>query len=322
MKRKILAILLVTALALVMVAACDDGGAARQPGDSARGMFITQSLTNASQAFSADEFQRLAGEFNIEMTIAGGDVNDNIASIERAIADGFDAIFINPNDIMAVIPALERAREAGIIVGLFSSQPPEGMAESYPYDFFAGSDDVRGGIQAGEFVSQQFPNGANFVEVGGQAGHIAAVSRHDGFRIGKNDNIVELASQFVSGPWESGEARDIMENFLVMYGDQIDIVWCHWDNGASGVIEAVVAAGIDPKDIFIIGYDGNSTGYQQVKDGLQALSVGQSFTNMARESLRMARTMLDGGTISDKLNWIPVDMVTADTIDSFPWPAW
>ena len=157
MKKRILAILLAVALVAVFVAACDDSGTPeRQPGESARGMFVTQSLTNASQAFSADEFQRLAGEFNIEMTIAGGDVNDNIASIERAIADGFDAIFINPNDIMAVIPALERAREAGIIVGLFSSQPPEGMAESYPYDFFAGSDDVLGGIQAGEFVSSQF----------------------------------------------------------------------------------------------------------------------------------------------------------------------
>jgi len=319
MKRKILAILLVTALALVMVAACGDDTPERQPGDPARGIFITQSLTNASQAFSASEFERLMGNHNIELSIAGGDVDDNIASIERAIADNMDVIFINPNDIEAVVPALARAREAGIIVGLFSSQPPR---PDYPFDFFAGSDDVLGGIQAGEFVSTQFPNGANFVEVGGQAGHIAATSRHDGFRMGIAANIIELDSQFVPGPWVAAEARAIMEDFLVMYGDQIDIVWCHWDHGAGGVIEAVQAAGIDPTSIFIIGYDGNSTGYQQVQDGLQALSVGQSFTNMALESLKMARIMLDGGTIADPINWVPVDMVTRDTINSFPWPAW
>ena len=321
MKKRVLAILLVTAFALVMVAACGDDTPERQAGDSARGIFITQSLTNASQAFSASEFERLMGGYNIELSIAGGDVDDNIASIERAIADNMDVIFINPNDIYAVIPALERAREAGIIVGLVSSQPPEDTPD-YPFDFFAGSDDVLGGIQAGQFVSSQFPNGANFVEVGGQAGHIAATSRHDGFRQGIAANIIELDSQFVPGPWVADEARGIMEDFIVMYGDQIDIVWCHWDHGAGGVIEAVIAAGIDPTDIFIIGYDGNSTGYQQVQDGLQALSVGQSFTNMALESLRMARTMLDGGTVSNKLNWIPVDMVTLDTIDTFPWPAW
>jgi len=110
-----------------------------------------------------------------------------------------------------------------------------------------------------------------------------------------------------------------MEGFLVQF-DNIDIVWCHWDNGASGVIEAAQAAGrLD--EIFIIGYDGNSTGYQQVKDGVQALSVGQSFTNMADKSLELARKMLDGGTV-EKINWIPVDMVTLETLNDFPWPAW
>jgi len=318
MKKRILAIVLALTLVVAFVAACgDDGKAARQPGDSARGIFITQDLSNASQNFSADEFKRLMGNYNIELQIAGGDVADNNRNIDLAIAEKMDVIFINPNDIEAVIPGLTRAREAGIIVGLFSSQPPDEV--NYPYDFFAGSDDYLGGIQAGEFVSKQFPNGANFVEVGGQAGHIAATKRYDGFRDGIAANINELASQFVPGPWQTDEARTIMEGFLVQF-DNIDIVWCHWDNGASGVIEAAQAAGrLD--EIFIIGYDGNSTGYQQVKDGVQALSVGQSFTNMATKSLENARAMLDGKSV-EKINWIPVDMVTLDSLNSFPWPAW
>jgi len=328
MKKRILAILLALVLVVAFVAACNgdnDAPAADEPAadDTMRGIFITQDLSNASQAFSANEFTRIMGDFDAEVIIAGGDVADNIANIERAIADGLDFIFINPNDIYAIIPALERAREEGIIVGLFSSQPPADVPD-YPFDFFAGSDDVLGGIQAGEFVMTQFPDGANFVEIGGQAGHIAATSRHDGFREGIDTSlIIELDSQFVSGPWVADEARDIMEDFIVMYGDQIDIVWTHWDHGASGVIEAVLAAGIDPADIFIIGYDGNSTGYQQVLDGYQALSVGQSFTNMAMESLRMARILFDGGTLAQGyLNWVPVDMVTIDTIHDFPWPEW
>ncbi|MCL2424974.1 MAG: sugar ABC transporter substrate-binding protein [Oscillospiraceae bacterium] len=331
MKKRILAILVALVLVFAFIAACADEPATEAPatdvetpaaGDTMRGIFITQDLSNASQAFSASEFERLMGDFDAEVIIAGGDVADNIANIERAIAENLDFIFINPNDILAIIPALERAREEGIIVGLFSSQPPEDVPD-YPFDFFAGSDDVLGGIQAGEFVMTQFPDGANFVEVGGQAGHIAAVSRHDGFRQGIDTSlIIELDYRFVTGPWEAAEARSIMEDFLVMYGDEIDIVWTHWDNGASGVIEAVLAAGIDPTDIFIIGYDGNSVGYQQVLDGYQALSVGQSFTNMASESLRMARVMFDGGTITERLNWVPVDMVTIDSIHDFPWPEW
>jgi len=321
MKKRILAIFFALVLMFALVAACDSGGSGSGSSDgTARGIFITQDLSNASQNFSADEFKRLMGNYNIELQIAGGDVADNNRNIDLAIAEGMDVIFINPNDIEAVIPGLTRAREAGILVGLFSSQPTD--ENTYPFDFFAGSDDLLGGIQAGEFVSTQFPNGATFVEVGGQAGHIAATKRHDGFRQGIDSNIIELDSQFVPGPWQTDEARTIMEGFLVAY-DNIDIVWCHWDNGASGVIEAARAAGrLD--EIFIIGYDGNSTGYQQVKDGDQALSVGQSFTNMADKSLELARKMLDGGTLSasEKMSWIPVDMVTLETIDSFPWPAW
>jgi len=320
MKKRILAILLAVALVTVLAAACgDSGGAERQPGDSARAMFITQAMSNPSQAFSWKEFQRLMGDFNIEMTQRSGEneVAVEIAGIEEAIDEGYDVIFINPSNIDAVIPALTRASEAGIIIGMFSSELPE--EHQNIRDFFCGSDDFEGGKLAGQFVSERFPNGANFVEVGGQAGHDAQIKRHDGFRAGIAANIIELGSQNCPGGWNAHEARAIMEDFLVQFGDDIDIVWCHWDNGASAVIEAAQAAGRN--DIFIIGVDGNSTGYQQVKDGTQALSVGQSFTNMARQSLQNARTMLDGGTVP-AVNIIPMDMVTIENVNDLPWPEW
>jgi len=320
MKKRILAILLAAALVVVFVTACDGGGKAeRQPGDPAKAMFITQAMSNPSQAFSWKEFQRLTGDYNIEMIQVSGEneVAVEIGGIEQAIAEEFDVIFINPSNIDAVIPALTRAKEAGIIIGMFSSElPPE---HQNIRDFFCGSDDFEGGKLAGEFVSARFPDGANFVEVGGQAGHDAQIKRHDGFRAGKASNIVELGSQNCPGGWNAHEARTIMEDFLIAHGDEIDIVWCHWDNGASAVIEAAQAAGRN--DIFIIGVDGNSTGYQQVKDGTQALSVGQSFTNMAKQSLQNARTLLDGGSV-DAVNIIPMDMVTLDNVETLPWPEW
>ena len=320
MKKRILAILLAVTLVVVLAAACGGGGQAeRQPGDPARAMFVTQSMSNPSQAFSWKEFQRLTGEYNIEMIQVSGnnEVAVEIAGIEQAIAEGYDVIFCNPSNIDAVIEPLRRAREAGIIVGMFSSQLPAEAEDAM--DFFCGSDDFEGGKLAGEFVSAAFPNGANFVEVGGQAGHAAQIKRHDGFRAGIAANIIELGSQNCPGGWEPHEARGIMEDFLTQFGDDIDIVWCHWDNGASAVIEAAQAAGRN--DIFIIGVDGNSTGYQQVVDGTQALSVGQSFTNMARQSLINARTILDGGSVP-KINIIPMDMVTLDNVNTLPWPEW
>jgi len=239
------------------------------------------------------------------------------AGIETCIAEGYDAIFINPSSIESIIPALMQAREAGLVIGMFSSELPPEYQDLR--DFFCGSDDYLGGELAGKFVSDRFPNGANFVEVGGQAGHDAQIKRTNGFRAGIASNIKELDAQNCPNGWNAHEALAITEDFITKYGDQIDIVWCHWDNGASAVIEALHNAGM--YDVFVIGVDGNSTGYQQVKDGLQALSVGQSFTNMAKKSLENAKTMLDGGSVPGH-NDIPMDMVTLDNIDSLPWPAW
>jgi len=73
--------------------------------------------------------------------------------------------------------------------------------------------------------------------------------------------------------------------------------------------------------VFIIGVDGNSTGYQQVEDGDQALSVGRSFTNMVRKSLENARILAGGGTVPEH-NIIPMDMVTLDKFELLPWLDW
>ena len=299
------------------------GGAATEPPASGdrilRAAFVTQAMSNESQAFSWREFQRLAPEHGFEMSVFAGE-NEPAVEFEgvmTAIAEGFDAVFVNPSDYNAILPAMRQAHDAGLVVGFFSTIPEE---EHHNFiHFFVGSDDFLGGVQAGEFVSQNFPGGANFVEVGGQAGHSAAMARHLGFQEGIADNIVMLDSQFAPTGWNTHEALAIMEDFIVRFGDQIDIVWCHWDNGASGVIDALQAAGRD--DVFVIGVDGNRTGYAQVRAGTQALSVGQSFTNMADESLRLARIIIEGGTVQLE-NFIPLDMVTIETIDTFVEPDW
>jgi len=234
-----------------------------------------------------------------------------------AIRDGYNIIFCNPSDTTAIIEPLRRAREAGIIVGMISSQLPEGGEDAM--DFFVGTDDFAGSMLAGQLVSEAFPNGANFVEVGGPAGTAAQIKRSDGFRVGIAENIVELGARNSSAGWETQEAKAIMEEFLATHGNAIDIVWCHWDDGATGVIEAANAAG--RSDLFIIGVGGNKTGFEQVKASTQALSVGQNYTSIVTQALDNARTLLDGGTVP-VINIIPMEMVTIDNVNVLPWPEW
>jgi ribose transport system substrate-binding protein len=276
-------------------------------------------MSNASQAFSWKEFQRLAPEYGFQMRVFAGENEPavEVAGIEQAIAERYDAVFINPSNIESIIPAITRAKQAGVIIGMFSSElPPEYQNLR---DFFCGSDDFEGAKQAGEFVTKNFPGGAAFVEVGGQAGHDAQFKRYDGFRAGISSNIRILGSQNCPTGWNPHEAQAIMEDFITRFGSQIQGVFCHWDNGATGVIQALQSAGM--RNVFVIGVDGNQTGYAQVRAGTQALSVGQSFTNMARQSLQNAKDMKEGKRVP-AVNIIPLDMVTRETIDSFPPPEW
>ncbi len=63
----------------------------------------------------------------------------------------------------------------------------------------------------------------------------------------------------------------------------------------TGIIQAMQSSNLDPASIFSVGVDGNRAGYDQVKDGDQSLSLAQDFEVITKESLRLARIVLEGG---------------------------
>ncbi|HAX40848.1 MAG TPA: hypothetical protein DCY10_08250, partial [Clostridiales bacterium] len=315
--------ILVLLMALMMVFgvfACKPAASTETaaPADAAKtykAAFITQALSNESQAYAWKQFQQYAGEYGFVMDVFEGqnDVQNEAKAVSTCIAQGYDAIFINPSDINAIVPSLMEAKEAGVIVGMFSSDLP---AESQQYrDFFCGVDDTMAGQTGGQAFVDHFPDGATIVEIGGQAGHDAQIKRAGGFRKAiEGTNITLLDSQNCSG-WVTADAMAIMEDFIVKYGDQIQGVFCHWDNGAAGIIQALKNANMN--DVYLVAVDGCRAGYDQVKAGTQAVSIGQSFTNMAIQSLKCAQAKLTGGTY-EAVNFIPLDVVTKENVEVLP----
>ena len=319
--------ILVLLLALMMVvgvfackpAATTDTAAPADGAKTYKAAFITQALSNESQAYAWKQFQQYCGEYGFTMDVFEGqnDVQNEAKAVSTCIAQGYDAIFINPSDINAIVPSLMEAKDAGVIVGMFSSDLP---AESQQYrDFFCGVDDTMAGQTAAQAFIDHFPDGATIVEVGGQAGHDAQIKRHDGFVKGiEGSKITLLDSQNCSG-WVTADAMAIMEDFIVKYGDQIQGVFCHWDNGATGIIEALKNANMN--DVYLVAVDGCRAGYDQVKAGTQSVSIGQSFTNMAIQSLKCAQAKLTGQAF-EAVNFIPLDTVTKENVETLPYPEW
>jgi len=283
--------------------------------------FIISNMANESQAFSAKQFLKYGSEYGFDMYTfdAKGDTQAESQIVTNCIAQKFKVIFTNPNDINAIVPSLIKAKQAGIIVGMFSSDL---AAANQKYrDFYAGVNDTMAGQQAAAAFKKQFPNGAKIVEIGGQSGHDAQIKRHDGFNSAIKGSNIQVIDYKACTQWSTSEALTIMENMIVKYGKDIQGVFVHWDNGATGVIQAAKAANI--KGLFIVGVDGNRAGYVQVQSGDQTVSIAQDFTVMTKKDLELGKAVLAGKKV-DPINFVPLTVVDKALIASggFDSPEW
>jgi len=283
--------------------------------------FVISNAANESQAFSSKQFLKFGSQYGFDMYTfdAKGDTQAESQIVTNCIAQKFKVIFLNPNDISAIVPAIIKAKQAGLIVGMFSSDL---AAENQKYrDFYAGVNDTMAGQQAAQAFIKHFPDGAKIVEIGGQAGHDAQIKRHDGFNgaQGIKGSTIQVLDYKACQQWATDQAQAIMEDDIVKFGTDIQGVFVHWDNGATGVIQAAKAAGI--KGLFIVGVDGNRAGYYQVQSGDQAVSIAQDFVLMTKTDLGLARDVLAGKMVKP-INYVPLFVVDKNSIASFDPPEW
>lgn len=325
-KRSLFNPLAVLILASIILAACAtpaaEAPAAEEAAPAAEGnrtmVFIPGSLSNPSQAFGWKMFQKHAAEYNFDVSVLDGkaDVQEQTKAINNAVAQGVDFLMVNPNDALAVVPALKEARAAGVVVGLFMvTGDPDSS------DFFVSVDDTQAGEVVVQGILELFPDGATGVEIGGQAGHDAAIKRHDGFQKALEAYpSIKVLDYKNPQAWDAAQAQTIAEDMITKYGDEIEFIFCHWDNGATGVINALTAAGMT--DVLVFGIDGNSVAFDQVKSWKNYNSIMQNVETIVMKSLEMGNLFLDKDPAAKHDVFVPFDLVTKETIDNFTPPEW
>lgn len=283
-------------------------------------VFIVGDMSNESQVFAANKFEEHAAEYGFEVTTMDGRGDPQIQAqvVGNAVAQGADVICVSPNDAKGIVPSLESARKAGVIVGVYGSEVISENPEN-ARDFYVTQDDLQGGQLAVQVIQEKFPDGCKVVEVEGQAGHDAAIKRHKGFVNGLEGTNVELLASMAPTQWATAEALSITEDMIVKYGTEINAVFCHWDNGATGCIEALKAANIE--DVIVIGIDGCKAGYNQVLEGSQYATISLDAEKLVVGCLEAAQKAVNGKEFSAE-NLIGFDLITQDNIDQFPVPEW
>jgi len=219
-----------------------------------------------------DEADRLG--WKLVVTDAASSTAKQSSDVESMIAQKVDAIFLTPREEKPLVPAIMKAKAAGIPVFLLDRNVDQTLAQGgKDYVTFIGSDFIQEGQRAADWLNKQTNGKANIIELLGSTGASAANDRQKGFEdaIKATPGLKIVAAQ--DGDFTRDTGRKVMETLLQAH-PEVTAVYAHNDEMALGAISALQAAGKQPgKDVIIVSIDGEKDGIQAVIDGKLGATV-------------------------------------------------
>ena len=237
------------------------------------------------------------------------DAAAQLEQVETMIADGVDAIILNPQDADACVACVEAADEAGIPVFGVNT-----MVNTDKLTAYVGSQDVGAGEEImQEMIDYMGTDTFNIVVLEGPMGQSAQLQRWEGINnvLAENPGIEILA--YDTANWSRSEAMTLMETWLTTYGDEIDAVVSENDEMALGARQAIEDGGYD---IPCIGIDGITDAVAAVKEGRMIASDFQDAEGQISGAIDAAVTVLAGGEVEKEI-WIPFQMIRQDNVAEF-----
>jgi simple sugar transport system substrate-binding protein len=190
---------------------------------------------------------------------------NQIKAIRTFIAQRVDVIGVSPLVETGWESVFQEAKEAGIPIVLVDRRAD--VSEDL-YAAHLGSDFVEEGRNAARVMVDLLDSKGNIVELVGTADSAPANDRYIGFRevLENYPEIKIIASR--NGDFTRSRGEEVMEEFLLEYGDQIDALYSHNDDMAIGAILAIEAYGLRPgEDIKIVSIDAIRDAFQAMIDG-------------------------------------------------------
>jgi inositol transport system substrate-binding protein len=275
------------------------------------GTVIGVSLLNLSNEFIVmlnKTMDEKAKQLGVELIVndAQRSADRQVQQVESFVAQKVDAIILNPCEVEASSPAVDKALAAGIPVVNVNSE-----TRSTP-TAFVGSRDEEAARIAVEYIAQRLGGQGNVVMMHGYMGQAAQIKRNQGARevLAKNPGLKLIADQ--TAEWDRARAMALMENWIQSYGDRIHAVFAQNDEMAMGALIALEQAGRKGK-VLVVGVDAISDALQAVRDGRLDATVFQDARGQGgaavETAVRIARKQP-----YEKQTMIPFRLVTKENV--------
>lgn len=211
-------------------------------------------------------------------TDAAGSAAKQVADVDSMIAQGIDVLFLPPREEKPLIPAVKKAKAAGIPTFLVDrSVDPNAAQAGVDFVSFLGSDFIEQGRRVAEWTKENFEGEKGIiVQLEGTTGSSPANDRKKGFddAIAEDSRFDIVASQ--TGDFARDLGRQVMETLLQAH-PEVDIVYAHNDEMAIGAIQALELAGRTPgDDVLVVSIDGTRDALQAIIDGKMGVTVESS----------------------------------------------
>jgi fructose transport system substrate-binding protein len=279
---------------------------------------ITKTEANPFFVKMKEGAQAQAKKDNVKLLTASGksdtDNQSQVTALENMTTQGAKVILDVPADSKAIVPAIKKARDAGVIViALDTPTEPQDAADA----LFATDN-----LKAGELIGQYAAAKAKAMGIKPKIamldlapGISVGQLRHDGFL--KGFGIKEGDPQIVgAAPTEGDTAKGqaAMET-LLQKDPGINVIYSINEPSGFGGANALKAAGKDPKDFILVSVDGGCDAIKRgIKTGVIDATSQQYPLKMAALGVEKGAAAARGGAKPSGYVDTGVTLISADPV--------
>jgi ABC-type sugar transport system substrate-binding protein len=263
----------------------------------------------------ADYAKTLPG-VTVQIEDAKDDVSKQLSQVQNFIANGVDAIIVNPVDTSATAAITKAAADAGVPL-VYVNREPADVEKLGPKAAFVASNEAESGTLETKQICKLLGGKGNILVIEGQLSNQAAVQRtkdiHEVIATPDCSGIKIVAEQ--TATWDRTQAQNLMTNWLSK-GLKFDAVVSNNDEMAIGAMQAMKAAGIDTKTAIVGGVDATQDALASMKSGDLKVTVFQDAAGQGKGAVDAAMALAAGKPVEKKV-YIPFLLVTPANMDQF-----
>ena len=244
------------------------------------------------------------------------DVAKQLNQVQNMVANGVDAIVVNPVDGAATPAMTALAVEAGIPL-VYVNHPPAEHAAMPEGTSFVGSNEIDSGTMQTKAVCEMLGGKGKVLVLMGPLENEASIIRTKDIE----DVIatepctgMEIIDKQV-GNWNRTQGADLTTNWLTS-GVEFDAIISNNDEMAIGAIQALKTAGRAMDSVIVGGIDATADALAAMAAGDLDVTVFQNATKQGEVALATALAMA-GGEAAEGNIWIPFEPVTRDNLQDY-----